>query len=172
MEYLLVMVLIVAAHLVSPSGARLTAWTQHVNSPVLAAREGVSVSACGRPDRAAEVNRLVPGAPCVIELSRYQGVPDARLIGRSVVRSRSIVDRLTTEFNALPPIPTGTYSCPDDNGSQVVAILKYKTGQSLRLTITLSGCPVAKREHITRSAMGHLGGGLTSELEGLTPTTK
>jgi hypothetical protein len=171
MEYLLVMALAVTAQLFSPSSVMsgLTASTHHGDSPALVTKEGWM---CGTPDRAAEAKSLVPGAPCVIELSRYQGISDARLVGRSVVRSRSTVGRLTTEFNGLPPIPMGTYSCPDDNGSKVVAILKYRTGQSLRLAITLSGCPVAKRGSVTRSALGSVGDRLTSELERLTPSSR
>ncbi|HTA16091.1 MAG TPA: hypothetical protein VK781_14650 [Solirubrobacteraceae bacterium] len=59
-----------------------------------------------------------------------------------------------------------------DNGSKIVATLKYQAGESLRLIFTLSGCPVAKREHVTRSAMNSAGDRLTSELERLTSSAK
>ena len=162
--------LAVVAHLVSLGGpmARFTS-TRHGDS-VAHVRGSHTSAACGSFDRTAEANSLLPGEPCVIELSRYEEISDAQLVGRSIVRNRSIVGRLTTEFNALPPVPMGIYGCPDDNGSKVVAILRYGTGQRLRLAITLSGCPVAKRGSVTRSALGSVGDRLISELERLTPS--
>jgi uncharacterized membrane protein len=113
---------------------------------------------------------LVPGTPCTIVLSRYAGLPahvGTRLVGRVELRSPSLLRRLTSEFNALPPHVAGTIVCPNDRGSEMVASLKYPHHQDLRLTITLTGCSGARRGSVTRSALGRAGARLIGQLERL-----
>jgi hypothetical protein len=92
-------------------------------------------------------------------------MPHTQLQGQAEVRRRSLLQRLTNEFNALPIPPKGTYSCPDDDGSEIVAVMKYTHHRLLRLGITLTGCPEARRGPLTRSALGHAGEALIGELE-------
>jgi hypothetical protein len=123
------------------------------------------------PPTAADLSReLVPGTPCSIILSRYAGLParsGAHLVGRVELRRSSLLRRLTREFNSLPPGVKGTIICPNDNGSEIVAGLRYPHREYLPLTITLSGCSGALREPVARSALGRLGGRLIGQLERL-----
>jgi hypothetical protein len=113
---------------------------------------------------------LVPGTPCSVVLSRYAGLPahvGTKLVGRVELRSPPLLRRLTNEFNALPPHVTGTIVCPNDRGSEIVAILKYPHRQDLRLTVTLTGCSGVLRGSVTRSALGRPGAKLIGQLERL-----
>jgi hypothetical protein len=125
---------------------------------------------CAAPDVATEHSELIPGTPCAILLSRYRGLParpGTQLAGRVEVRRRSLLQALTNEFNALPPPLQGNYSCPSDDGSEIVAVLKYTHHQSLRLEITLTGCSTARRGSVNRSALGRAGEQLIGRLERL-----
>lgn len=120
---------------------------------------------------ATELNQeLVPETPCAIVLSRYAGLPahvGTKLVGRVQLRSPSLIHSLTSEFNSLPHHVAGAIVCPDDDGSEIVASLKYPHHQDLRLTITLTGCMGARRGSLTRSALGRSGAKLIGQLERL-----
>lgn len=109
---------------------------------------------------------LVPGTPCVVVLSRYRGLP-ARLVARVELRRASLLRRLTSEFDALRPMPPGAYACPDDNGSEIKAILRYPRQQSLQMDIALSGCRAVARGPVGRWAMQPPGEQLLTQLERL-----
>ena len=94
--------------------------------------------------------------------------PRLQLVGRADVRSAALVRQLTTEFDALPPVSEGGVACPNDNGSRMTADLKYSYHRTLRLTASLSGCPVARRGLVMRSALGRIGAKLIGQLEVLT----
>jgi hypothetical protein len=113
---------------------------------------------------------LVPNTPCMIVLTRYAGLPaqiGAQVVGRVKLQSPSLLQSLTSEFDALPFLSEGVRNCPSDRGSEIVADLKYPHYQYLQLTITLTGCSTARRGPVTRSALGRSGEKLIGRLERL-----
>lgn len=134
--------------------------------------QGLSVSrSCGILNVAAVRSEPIPGTPCAMVLWRYRALhkpPRLQLVGRADIRSPVLLRRLTSEFDALPPVPEGGLACPNDNGSRITADLKYRHHRTLRLTASLSGCPEARRGLVTRSALGRIGAKLIGQLEALT----
>lgn len=126
---------------------------------------------CHAPKNVTAANgELVPGTPCVIVLSRYRGLParpGTQLVARVELRRASLLRRLTSEFDALRPMPPGNYACPDDNGSEIKAILKYPHQQSLQMDIALSGCRDVARGPVGRWATQPPGEQLLTQLERL-----
>jgi hypothetical protein len=122
---------------------------------------------CQYPNIPAKNHDLVPGIPCEMTLFRYSGLSGGiRLVGSIRLHDHAVLRRLTSAFNALRSPGNGNYNCPDDNGSKIVAILKYQY-QSLRLTFDLSGCATVRRGDVIRLALGHAGARLAVQLERL-----
>ena len=114
--------------------------------------------------------QLVPGTPRAMTLCRYAGlVYRSRLVGFAYVRRDSVIERLTRELNALPPVPEGTFNCPNGNGSEAAVVLRYAHERPMLIKIQLSGCPVAVRGAISRWGLGPPGEQLISDLERLMP---
>ena len=114
--------------------------------------------------------QLVPGTPCAIVLSRYRGLParpGTQLVARVRVRRASLLVELASEFDALRPMPPGSYACPEDNGSEIEATLKYPRQQALEVAIALSGCRTVARGQVHRWAAQPPGGKLLAQLERL-----
>jgi hypothetical protein len=114
--------------------------------------------------------QLVPGTPGAMTLCRYAGLPyrlGQRLVGFAYVRRESVVERLTRELDALPPVPEGTFACPDDNGSEAAVVLRYAHKRPMLIEIRLTGCPDAVRGAIRRWGLGPPGARLISDLERL-----
>jgi hypothetical protein len=76
-------------------------------------------------------------------LCRY-GEPidvDRGALGGSVLITRKArVRGLARKLNSLKAVPSGTYSCPADNGSVVVASFRYLTAPADPVFVQLSGC--------------------------------
>ena len=103
-------------------------------------------------------------------LCRYAGLPyrpGQRLVGFAYVRRESVIERLTRELNALPPVPEGTFSCPSDNGSEAAVALRYAHERPMLIKIGLTGCPEAVRGAISRWGLGPPGARLISDVERL-----
>jgi len=131
----------------------------------------VAPGPCRVPEDVAGANaHLVPGTPCAIVLSRYRGLParpGTQLVARVQVRRSSPLRELTSELDALRPMPSGSYACPEDNGSEIKAILEYPHQQSLQLEIALGGCRPVERGPVHRWAVQPPGGELLAQLERL-----
>lgn len=50
------------------------------------------------------------------------------------------LENLATQLDSLPPFPTGTILCPNDDGSYYLVELDYATGGSTALKINAGGC--------------------------------
>jgi hypothetical protein len=140
------------------------------NAKALVLTSGVPSRHCTTPTAARLDHELVPDTPCMVVLTRYAGLPSrigTQAVGRVKLRNPSLLRQLTSEFDALPSLPDGVYSCPNDDGSEIVAGLGYPHRQYLRLTITLTGCSTARRGPVIRSALGPSGGKLVGRLERL-----
>lgn len=66
---------------------------------------------------------------------------------------RNAVGFFAGELAALPP-PHGNVVCPSDDGSQVVANLRYSPSRSLAVSIELQGCGTATNGAVLRTASG------------------
>jgi hypothetical protein len=76
---------------------------------------------------------------------------------RSVlIGAHGTVASLVREFDRLPSFHGG-YSCPVDDGSEVVALLAYPSGRRVTIGVHLRGCNVATNGDTTRTAMGQPG---------------
>lgn len=90
-----------------------------------------------------------PGARSAL-LCRYRGLNPAatahRLLVTRLVRSRSAVASLARALDALRPV-RGVFSCPFDDGSEVVATFAYPRGARVVVRVGLSGCRLATGTH-------------------------
>jgi hypothetical protein len=110
-----------------------------------------------------------------MRLCRYSGVNDShrdRLLRARLLSDPVLVTRLVGQFNELAPFPPGTYACPADDGSQIVALLGYPNGKEVTVAFALTGCRAVENGDLVRSTYGygshpHLGPGLLAELEQL-----
>lgn len=121
--------------------------------------------------------RLAPHGARTISLCRYSGMnshPDFGLVGSDLVTARSTIHRLIRRFDALKsPPPNQAFSCPADDGSQIVATLLYRAQHEVQISVTLSGCQTATNGDLRRAAFDFdnrnpQGPKLVSELQALT----
>jgi len=113
---------------------------------------------------------LVPGAPSEMVLCRVAGLPlhPAReLLKTAHVQDRPVLERLTRQFNELPPPPKGVTACPSDNGSQIEVAVRYAHRPPMLIDVSLSGCRDVRRGTVTRTALGASGQWLITDLEEL-----
>ena len=85
---------------------------------------------------------LAPPGASAIRLCRYSGFgadPRLRLI-RSVLRTdASLVAELLGKLDRLPAAP-GAFSCPADDGSEIILLLAYPDGHAVTVSVGLTGC--------------------------------
>jgi hypothetical protein len=118
-------------------------------------------------------SQLAPTGASAIRLCRYAGLnghPPRSLVRAALVTSRTTVASLVQAFDRLPA-GTGTFSCPVDDGSAVVALLSYPHGRVLTISVGLRGCQVVTNGDLRRTASGtngQPGPALVSRLERLT----
>jgi hypothetical protein len=86
------------------------------------------------------------------------------LSARRTLRNHAQVQQLADELNALPPPRPGTYSCPMDDASTIVARFGYPGGPPNPVTVKLGGCGGATNGHVSRAS-----GRATERLERLVP---
>jgi hypothetical protein len=141
---------------------------------------------CPKSDRqqltsaaAGAASRLVPAAPRQVLLCRYSGLnPSPRSAGRLLVQrlvgSRPTVARLTREFLALKPFPSGAFACPADFGVKIIAIFRYLPAPRSDDPVTLdpNGCAAVTNGRLTRTAMLAPGPALIGQLETMTATRR
>jgi hypothetical protein len=120
-------------------------------------------------------HRLAPHGAQAIQLCRYSGSNGHPAFG--LVRSRGVfrearIHRMVGLFDALKPAPSRAFSCPADDGSQIVATLFYRE-HAVQISVTLSGCETASNGDLMRAAFnfdGHNPAGpkLVAQLKRLT----
>lgn len=103
--------------------------------------------------RAARV--LVPLGATSVQLCRYRGLnagpPPQTLERARVVRSAATIERLTRRLDGLPRLRSGIH-CPMDDGSEVVAIFRYRGEPADPVRVGLSGCELVANGRVTRTA--------------------
>ena len=92
----------------------------------------------------------VPMAPRELQLCRYFGSgygqtpktqPRAgRLQGERILRDSARVDSIAREFDRLPMVRKGVYTCPADEGAVLYAIFSYEGEPNVPIEVHLSGC--------------------------------
>src|SRR5229473_2480859 len=120
---------------------------------------------CPRTDRhlptatsQVKVNVLVSGGARAVLLCRYRGVnPDptrAGTLARSrAITSPAIVAKLAQRFDMLRPALPGTYACPADDQSKIVAIFEFGHGRSDLVVTSLEGCRPVSNGRLSRTAL-------------------
>lgn len=111
--------------------------------------------------------RLLPGKPGALALCRYGRGPSQALEGSRLVTRPKRVHRLVRRFNALPSPPAGPISCPNDDGSSLVAYALYRRAATRIIHVGLSGCLIVSRGDVVRWDAPS-GGKLVRTLEDLT----
>ena len=145
-----------------------------VSGPLAAAATPAAPAACPAvaPTPAAVVlgqGPVLSGGVAAMRLCRYGTLPARRLEAQHLTRSHKLIADLYTQLNALLPVPAGPTSCPSDNGSEIVLLVRYRSGRSARVTIALTGCRTVTRGRVARSAEFSPGGpALLARLERLT----
>jgi hypothetical protein len=124
-------------------------------APPVASRAGASTS-------------LVPPGADAVLLCGYAGLnPPAkagRLTGSRLVTAPAEVKLLTRELDAIAPTPPGVvFSCPMDDGSEILAVFAYPSGAADPVTVSVNGCTTATNGHVTRMA----GAAIVGRLEAL-----
>jgi hypothetical protein len=99
---------------------------------------------------------LAPPGPVEIQLCRYSvevGRPVLRLMSSRRLTAHKAVAFFAGELAALPRQQGGVV-CPDDDGSEVVATLRYPKSRSLAVSVGLRGCEPATNGTVSRTASG------------------
>jgi hypothetical protein len=117
--------------------------------------------------------QLAPAGATAIRLCRYTGVnahPPRSLVRSTLLTSRTTVTGLVQNFDRLRSV-TGTFSCPVDDGSEIIAALAYPHGRAVTISVGLRGCQRVTNGAIQRTASGtngQPGPALVAQLERLT----
>jgi len=99
---------------------------------------------------------LAPPGVDAIRLCRYAGLnahPRLALVASRLLESRTIVHQLVTEFDRLPSLNRAV-ACPNDDGSQILAMLAYPGGHQVMISVGLTGCALVTNGSVHRTAAG------------------
>lgn len=103
--------------------------------------------------------QLAPATPTALRLCRYSGLnanQPRRLIASVLVDSRSTLRSLTHRFDQLASAQ-GTFGCPLDDGSEIVARLAYPGPHQVTISVGLRGCNSVTNGDLHRTAAGAAG---------------
>ncbi len=99
--------------------------------------------------------QLAPPGASAVRLCRYSGLnahPRLSLVSSRLLAAPNVVGELVNEFDHLAQLPPGAISCPNDDGSQIIALLAYPGGRSVTISVGLTGCEVVTSGSVQRSA--------------------
>ena len=105
--------------------------------------------------------KLVPHGAGVLELCRYAGInqhhphdPSSLSLTKTViVRDRSVIDKSTSRFNALPLFNPGNHCGFKDDGSTILAYFEYSASHhQVAVAVSLQGCKTVRNGFITDTA--------------------
>jgi hypothetical protein len=116
---------------------------------------------------------LVPAGATSLVLCRYRGLNPPtlarRLLAMRRVTDRTDVASIAAALNALP-VSRGAFSCPMDDGSEILATFTYARRASVAIRIGLRGCETVTGIHPpVRTAARPAGQRLIARLERLVP---
>ncbi len=107
---------------------------------------------------AAARTRLAPAGARAVLLCRYGPLPKTGLERSVFVSGPGEIARLVSDFNRLPLFPRRGVNCPFDDGTEVVAHLRYTGGRTVEIAVSLTGCGLVSNGTLTRSVSGFGGG--------------
>lgn len=116
---------------------------------------------------------LAPAGPTEIRLCRYAGLnarPSRALTRTALITNSATVTGLVRGFDRLPSA-SGTFHCPLDDGSEIVALLTYPHERTVTISVGLRGCQTVTNGDLRRTAAGtsgQPGPTLVAQLERLT----
>ena len=113
----------------------------------------VRARAFGSSGWAAAHKQLAPAGSSTIRLCRYAGRPHIALVSSRLLGGRPLVAGLVRELDRLPAFPAGPVNCPNDNGSQILALIAYP-GHALTISVDLTGCRLVTNGSVGRTAAG------------------
>ncbi len=100
---------------------------------------------------------LAPAGATTIGLCRYSGLngtPRLTLVRSRVLRAPSLVRELLGVFDRLPSPGSGVFHCPQDDASQIIAMLGYPRGRTVTISVELTGCQLVTNGSVRRIAAG------------------
>ncbi len=146
----------VAAAAIAAGASASTAMSRPTETTTAAAcphRAPTSLS----PERwAAAHHQLAPSGLSTIRLCRYSGSnahPRLTLASSRLLKRPALVRQLVSEFDRLPSL-RGVVACPDDDLSQILALLVYPGGRELTISVGLTGCETVTNGGLRRTAAG------------------
>jgi len=142
---------------ISGCGTTTRSTTQQAASvPTPAACSASATAALPAEQWSAARRVLAPAGAGAIRSCRYSGLnahPRLALVGSRLLASRSGVHQLVTELDRLPSLH-GAVACPNDDGSQILALLAYPGGHQVSISVGLTGCALVTNGTVHRTAAG------------------
>lgn len=103
---------------------------------------------------------MAPPGVKVVRLCRYsrrnQRAP-LTLTSSKLITSTALVGQLQRAFDALRP-QKGPIACPVDNGSRILARLRYPDRHEVTISVGLAGCETVTNGNLSRIALGPTSG--------------
>jgi hypothetical protein len=121
-------------------------------------------------DVAPSAHVVAPPGAVALRLCRYSGLndhPRLSLVRTADVRRRARVARLVGLLDRLPDM-TSPVSCPNDDGSRIVALVSYPRRRVLPLDVALRGCQTVSNGRVHRTAARPPGPAVIAALKRLT----
>ena len=114
---------------------------------------------------------LVSPQGVAARLCRYHGLNASSRLGLAhtrLITDISLVRSLARQLNSLPPT-RGTYSCPMDDGSEILLVFGYVARSPERVTVGVLGCKAVTNGHTgTLAGVSPAGVRLVKQLTRLT----
>ncbi len=135
---------------------------QRPQPPYAVSQTGPAACSAGAPASlaaegwAAARAQLAPPGASAIRLCRYSGLnahPRLALVSSRLLTSSAVVRELVDELDHLAPLPPNAISCPNDDGSQMIALLAYPDGHSVTISVGLTDCEVVTNGSVQRTAV-------------------
>lgn len=113
---------------------------------------GFNVESARREDGRGGGDVLVPASPERALICRYYGFPSSVPTGGNShgkveepaaevhLNSQREAASLAESFDALESVPSGEYTCPEDNGAAAYVLFAYRAAPTVRVLVDLSGC--------------------------------
>lgn len=86
---------------------------------------------------------IIRVSPVSITIEQFGGLndqPPNRMTAWAQVTNVNDVNRLVSEFNALPAFPAGAITCPMDDGSHYALVFRYADHSTADVKVAASGC--------------------------------
>lgn len=131
-----------------------TAWAENLalnapvgNRSVVRSSDGVQLPVLAHGDR------FIRKHPVSADIQQYDGVNDnpALALKKTVhISDPSALENLATQLDSLPPYPSHTGSCPNDDGSYYLVDLNYAVGGGTSLRINAMGCQAVYEDKLKK----------------------